>query len=72
MRGHVTGKTIRFSVPNAVHRTLLSRAAREGLTLSALVLRELEKIAKRPTEAEMRRRLAALSLLDRKGTKKTR
>lgn len=59
------GKTIRFSVPNAVHRTLSSRAAREGLTLSALLLRELETIAKRPKEAEMRRRLAAISAQNR-------
>jgi len=40
---------------------------REGLTLSALVLRELKNIAKRPTEAEMRRRLAAISAQDRAG-----
>lgn len=56
MRRRVAGKTIRFRVPDAVHRKLSSRAMCEGLTLSALVMREFKKIAKRPTPTEMRKR----------------
>lgn len=48
------------NVPDALHRRLKAIAANEGLTLSDFLTREAKKIAERPTEEEMRRRLAAL------------
>lgn len=50
------------NVPDALHRRLKACAANEGLTLSDFLTREARKIAERPTEEEMRRRLAALPL----------
>ena len=47
------------NVPDAIHRTLKARAAREGLSLSDYLLRELRTIAVRPTPAELLDRLAA-------------
>jgi antitoxin FitA len=35
-------------VPEQVHRTLKSRAAREGMSLSDFIKRELERVAERP------------------------
>lgn len=46
------------NVPDPIHRTLKSRAAREGLSLSDYLLRELRTIAARPTPAELMERLA--------------
>jgi plasmid stability protein len=46
-------------VPEPIHRTLKSRAAQEGLSLSDYLLRELQVIAERPSPAEFRERLAA-------------
>jgi len=46
------------NVPDALHRKLKSRAALEGLTLSDLLLREMELVAERPTLKEMAERLA--------------
>ena len=48
------------NVPDALHRRLKACAASEGLTLSDFLTREARKIAERPTEEEMRCRLAAL------------
>ncbi|MFW5789557.1 MAG: FitA-like ribbon-helix-helix domain-containing protein [Spirochaetota bacterium] len=45
------------NVPDRVHAVLKSRAALEGLSLSDYVLRELKRIAERPTPLEMRARL---------------
>jgi hypothetical protein len=45
-------------VPDDLHRTLKARAALEGLSLSDYLLREVRRIAERPTLAELRRRLA--------------
>lgn len=45
-------------VPDDLHRTLKARAAREGLSLSDYLLREVRRIAERPTLDELRRRLA--------------
>jgi plasmid stability protein len=45
-------------VPDDVHRTLKSRAAIEGLSLSDYLLREIRRIAERPTLEDLRRRLA--------------
>ena len=49
------------SVPDALHRTLKSRAAAEGVALSDYALAILEREASRPTRAEMLRRFEALS-----------
>ena len=39
-------------VPESVHATLKSRAAREGMSLSDFIKRELERVAERPTMQE--------------------
>jgi antitoxin FitA len=39
-------------VPESVHRILKSRAAREGMSLSDFIKRELERVAERPTMRE--------------------
>jgi plasmid stability protein len=39
-------------VPDSVHGTLKSRAAREGMSLSDFIKRELERVAERPTMYE--------------------
>jgi hypothetical protein len=39
-------------VPESVHGTLKSRAAREGISLSDFIKRELERVAERPTMQE--------------------
>lgn len=48
------------NVPEALHRRLKVRAATEGLSLSDMLLREIEQFAKRPTTEELRARLAVL------------
>ena len=40
------------NMPEAMHRTLKSRAAAEGMSLSDYILRELESLASRPTWGE--------------------
>ena len=40
------------NVPESVHHTLKSRAAREGMSLSDFIKRELERVAERPTMEE--------------------
>ena len=44
-------------VPDELHRTLKVRAALEGLTLSDYLLKEVRRIAERPTVEDLRRRL---------------
>ena len=39
-------------VPESVHGTLKSRAAREGMSLSDFIKRELERVAERPAMRE--------------------
>jgi plasmid stability protein len=39
-------------VPDNVHGTLKSRAAREGMNLSDFIKKELERVAERPTMRE--------------------
>jgi plasmid stability protein len=39
-------------VPDRVHSTLKARAAREGMSLSDFIKRELERVAERPTMRE--------------------
>lgn len=46
------------NVPDDIHRKLKARAAEDGRTLSDYVLSQLELVARRPTMAEMRERLA--------------
>src|SRR2546422_3072900 len=45
-------------VPDDLHRRLKARAALEGLSLSDYLLREVRRVAERPTLAELRYRLA--------------
>jgi plasmid stability protein len=45
-------------VPDDLHRKLKARAALEGLSLSDYLLREIERMAERPTVAELRERIA--------------
>jgi hypothetical protein len=44
-------------VPDALHRQLKARAALAGLPLSDYLIREVQKIAERPTPEEMAERL---------------
>lgn len=44
-------------VPDSVHGTLKSRAAREGMSLSDFIKRELERVAERPTMREWLERI---------------
>ena len=41
------------NVPDDVHRALVEKAAREGLSLSGFLLREVAKVAERPSLAEI-------------------
>lgn len=45
------------NVPDDLHRTLKERAAKSGMTLSDYLLSEVEKVAEKPTLAEMMDRL---------------
>jgi len=45
------------NMPDAVHRILKSRAATAGMSLSDYLLRELTKVAKRPTIEELIERM---------------
>ncbi len=44
-------------VPDDVHRTLKARAAAEGTSLSNYVLREVTRVARRPTPEELSERI---------------
>ncbi len=48
------------NVPDGLHRKLKARAASEGLSLSDFLIQEVRKVADRPTDDEIRARLAAL------------
>lgn len=48
------------NVPEEVHRKLKARAALEGLSMSAYILREIERTLRRPTRAELIERIRAL------------
>ena len=48
-------------VPDALHRKLKARAALEGKSLSDYLLREIRRIAERPTMEEIMERLSRLS-----------
>jgi plasmid stability protein len=45
------------NVPDDVHRALKERAAREGTTMSELVLRELPRLASRPSQEQIVERI---------------
>jgi antitoxin FitA len=45
------------NVPDEVHRALKMRAAKEGTSLSEFLLREITKVAERPTLEEFFQRL---------------
>jgi plasmid stability protein len=45
------------NVPDALHRRLKARAAMAGMTLSDFLLREIRKVAEKPTPEEMLERL---------------
>ena len=45
------------NVPDELHRDLKIRAAREGISMSELILRDLPRIAHRPTLAEVQERI---------------
>ena len=45
------------NVPDELHRKLKARAALEGLSLSDYLMRQVERVAERPTAEELRRRL---------------
>lgn len=47
------------NVPEPLHRALKERAAREGITLSELLMRELPRIAQRPTRKQVLARIAS-------------
>jgi antitoxin FitA len=47
------------NVPDELHRTLKSRAALAGMSLSEYVLAELRRAAERPTREELLARIAA-------------
>ena len=47
------------NVPDRLHRTIKSRAAQLGMTLSDYLLSEIERIAAHPTREEMLARLHA-------------
>jgi antitoxin FitA len=47
------------NVPSDLHRTLKSRAALAGMSLSDYLVAELRRIAERPSREELQRRLAS-------------
>jgi antitoxin FitA len=47
-------------VPDALHRRLKARATLAGMSLSDYLIREVAKVAERPTAEEIRARLEAL------------
>jgi antitoxin FitA len=54
---HMTKMIQIRNVPDELHRKLKVRAAQEGMTLSDYLLSEVEKVAEKPTLAEMMERL---------------
>lgn len=45
------------NVPEGLHRTLKARAAMAGMSLSDYLVKEIRRVAERPTIAELRERL---------------
>jgi antitoxin FitA len=60
---HAIGMPVHLQVKNVnaqLHKKLKLRAVEQGMTLSDYVMKELEKIAARPTHAEVYARLRSL------------
>ena len=53
-------------VPDSLHRQLKTRATRAGMSLSDYLIREVRKIAERPTLDEIKARLAAMGVVQLK------
>jgi antitoxin FitA len=51
------------NVPEEVHRTLKARAARQGMSLSEYLLRDVVELASRPTLEEMVERVRSRPLV---------
>lgn len=56
------------NVPEPVHRTLKTRAAQAGMTLSDYLLAEVEQVANRPTIDELTERIQQRSRVRVKGS----
>jgi len=52
------------NVPEDIHRKLKIRAAKEGITLSELFLREGRRLAAEPTPEELRERILSRSTVN--------
>lgn len=52
------------NVPESMSRALKAKAALEGRSLSDYLLQELERIASRPSRAELLERIAGREILD--------
>ena len=52
------------NVPDDLHRSLKERAARDGTTMSDLILRELPRLAHKPTPEQVLARLAGRAPVD--------
>jgi plasmid stability protein len=52
------------NVPDDLHRRLKARAALAGMSLSDYLLKEIAKVAERPTMEELRARLATRSRVE--------
>ncbi len=52
------------NVPDDLHRALKARAAREGTTMSALILRELPRLAHDPSPEQVLERIRQRSTVD--------
>ena len=48
------------NVPEEIHRKVKARAAEAGMSLSEYILREIRRVAERPTNKEIMERLAKL------------
>lgn len=53
------------NVPEVIHRTLKSRAAQAGMTLSDYLLREISAVARRPTLEDLLAGLRARGPIDK-------
>lgn len=63
MHAHHMAKMLQLrNVSDELHRTLKARAALEGMSLSDYLIRELRRIAERPSREELLRRLASRSI----------
>jgi plasmid stability protein len=52
------------NVPDPVHRRIKARAQEEGLSMSAYLLREIDRVARRPSRRQLLRRIASRSRVE--------